>query len=91
LEDFLANEVLTLAIQHLVEMVGEGSRVISPSVREHFPDVEWSEAMRIRHKIAHDYLDIDLVVIWKVVKNNFPVFLREIENVLKLLGFSNSD
>jgi uncharacterized protein with HEPN domain len=90
IEDFVANEILTLAIIHLIELVGEGSRKVSPLIRERFPEVDWLEAARMRHKLVHDYLDIDLQIVWDVVQRDFPRFQVHIQEIFSQLGLSNS-
>lgn len=85
-EDFLKNEVLNLAVTRLVELVGEGSRKVSPDVRKEYPSVDWTEAARMRNKLVHDYLNVDLDIVWDVVQQEFPPFLAQIQEIMRDMG-----
>jgi len=56
-----------------IEIVGEASRQLSESFRRRVSDVPWRAIIGMRNRIAHDYLNIDLDIIWEVVKSDVPL------------------
>jgi len=70
--EFDADDNLRLAVAHLVQDVGEAANRVSPEFRRRHPDVPWSHIVGMRHKIVHDYLDIDFDIVWDVATVDFP-------------------
>lgn len=66
--DFNSDEPLRLALTHLIQTIGEAFRRVSPEFRADHPHVPWATITAMRHKIVHDYFDIDenLVVLTTV-------------------------
>jgi len=48
-----------LALERLLEVIGEASTNLSASFRSAHPDIEWSKVMRLRIVLAHHYHRID--------------------------------
>ena len=65
------NATLTL-LMHIGETVGK----LSDHLLENSPDIPWEQVRGLRHRIAHDYIALDIVIIFDVVKNKLPDFLR---------------
>jgi len=45
-------------------------------------EVEWIKIVGIRNRIAHDYLGVDLNIVWKIIKYDIPKVIVQIENIL---------
>jgi len=72
--------VVRLAIERLLEIVGEALNVASrdePALIQAIPDI--ALAIGLRNKIAHDYDDISDEVIWDTITNDIPAMRRHIE------------
>jgi len=67
-----ADENLRLALAHLIQVIGEAARRVSPEGRQAHPEIPWREVTGIRHRIVHDYMDINEDVIWEVVMHDLP-------------------
>ena len=53
------DEVLRLALAHLIQVIGEAARHISQDLRDVHPQIPWKAIIGMRHRIVHDYLDVD--------------------------------
>ena len=84
--DLGADEVLALAIVHLVEIIGEAARTISGELRERYPEVPWDLISGTRNRLAHGYIDVDLDIIWTIVTKDLPPLIKELERILKEEG-----
>ncbi len=81
-EDFDKEETLRLALAHLEQIVGEAARRVSQEFRDHHPRAPWKAIIGMRHKVVHDYLDVDEDVVWDTVKNELPSLIVELERIV---------
>jgi uncharacterized protein with HEPN domain len=77
-EDFEADDNLRLALTHLIQMIGEAARRVGPESRQRHPQIPWSDVIGMRHKIVHDYLDVDFDVVWEVVTTDLPELIAQL-------------
>ena len=52
------DENLRLALAHLVQVIGEAARRVSPAGQAAHPEIPRREITGMRHKIVHDYMDL---------------------------------
>lgn len=77
--EYLSNEVVRLAVERLLEIVGEALSValrIDPSLEDRYIDLR--RAVGLRNRIIHGYDDINDAVIWDIVKSNVPPLARDL-------------
>lgn len=82
-EDYDADENLRLALAHLIQVIGEAARRVSTEGREAHPEIPWREVTGIRHKIVHDYMDLNEDVIWEVVMRDLPAPVAQLERFVR--------
>lgn len=58
-DNFDSNEDLRIVLTHLVQTIGEAARRVSPAFQKDHPEVPWSDIIGMRHRIVHDYMDVD--------------------------------
>jgi uncharacterized protein with HEPN domain len=56
--------------------MAESSQRLSPEEKLKHPDIPWREITGFRNILVHDYLGLDLDVVWSVVEQDIPK-LRE--------------
>lgn len=76
------DEDLRLALTHLVQIIGEAARLVSPEGRAAHPEIPWREITGMRHKIVHDYLNVDEDVVWEVVTHDLPSLVAMLEKIV---------
>lgn len=59
------DENLRLALAHLLQTIGEAARRVSREFQEAHPEIPWGGIVGMRHKVVHDYMDVDEDVVWK--------------------------
>jgi len=72
------------AIIRRIELVGEAANQVSLATRAALPNVDWRRIIGMRHFVVHQYRDIDLEVVWGVIKEHMPRLIRELEGYLLL-------
>jgi uncharacterized protein with HEPN domain len=83
-DQFLADENLHLACVHLVQVLGEAASRVSAETRERHPGIPWRQVIGMRHRVVHDYLAVDLEIVWAVVTGDLPALIGELERAANL-------
>ena len=77
------DRTLRLALAHLIQIIGEAARRVSPECRETRPEIPWKAVMGMRHKVVHNYFEVDEELVWKTVVEDLPALISELERFLK--------
>ena len=76
------DEILRLALVHLIQTIGEAAARVSDEFRNAHPGIPWREIVGMRHKIVHDYIHVDYDIVWGVVTNRIPELTRHLESIV---------
>jgi len=69
---FEADLVTQDAVVRQLEIIGEATKRVSKELRSKHPDIPWSDMAGMRDVLIHDYIDVDLGVVWKTASENIP-------------------
>ena len=75
------NDDVELILYHLV-LLGEADNNVSDSYCDSHPNVDFRDMAGLRHKLVHDYANIDLGRIWTILQTDFPVWKESIEKLV---------
>jgi len=78
-ESFSKNRLMQLALERLIEIVGEAANHISMQTQLYSSRIPWSSIIGLRNKIAHDYGEILTDRIWLISTINIPELLKVIK------------
>ena len=81
-EEFLENTQLQDACIRQIEIMGEATKRISEIFKESHPEVPWKDMAGMRDKLIHDYLDVDLNIVYQTIAVDIPTLLPVIEKIL---------
>jgi uncharacterized protein with HEPN domain len=84
---FKVNELLQDAIIRNIEIIGEASKKVSLNTKQTYSKIPWKEISGLRDKLVHDYIGIDVKVIWKTIKEDIPTLEKLIGEILKQRSF----
>ena len=82
LNAMVGDRVMQLALQKLVETVGEAARRVSQQTQEQHPGIAWREIIGMRNRLAHVYDRVDLKVLWDVIVNDLPRLVEQLEEIV---------
>jgi uncharacterized protein with HEPN domain len=71
--DFTRNVMIQDAVIRNFEIIGEATKKISKQFTQSHPEIPWQDMAGMRDKLIHDYLDVDLDVVWKTVEVDLPL------------------
>ena len=84
-EQLRRHEGTTEMILFNLMVLGEAANNITREFAAQNPDVNWKGLAGVRHKIVHDYADIDYDTIWYILQNDIPVEYEKVKVVAATL------
>jgi len=80
--EFSESQKLQDAVVRRIEIIGEAVKNLPPEVRDAAPGVPWRRIAGMRDKIVHDYMGIDIELVWTVVQRDLPELAMEVRSLL---------
>ena len=83
--EFSRNQQLQDAVVRRIEIIGEAVKHLSSTLRAATPNVPWRQIAGMRDKVIHDYMGVDIELVWTVVHQEFPKLASEVGSALARL------
>ncbi len=80
---FEKSHLIQDAVLRNLQVIAESTKRLSDSLKASEPEINWREIAGFRNFLVHDYLGVDIDVVWQVVQHDIPK-LKEL--VLRLLA-----
>ncbi len=80
---FFASPMIQDATIRNLEIIGEATKIISGAFRTAHPEIPWSRMAGMRDVLIHNYMGVDLEIVWDVIANRLDDIDAEIA---KLVG-----
>lgn len=80
--DFVADERTYLAVERLLENIGEAARHVSSSLQERHPEIPWQGIIGMRNVLAHQYGVVDQRKVWQAAKDGIGNLIHMLEALL---------
>ena len=81
-EEFLNDLQCQDAVIRRIEIIGEAAGRVSEETKSAFPNLPWNEMVGMRNVMIHDYNDVDMVIVWDTVHNDFPTLISALERIV---------
>jgi len=65
------------------EIMGEAARGVPEDVRERCRTVPWSDMSDMRNVLIHEYIGVDLAIVWETIQSDLPPLVAELERILR--------
>ncbi|HQV53317.1 MAG: DUF86 domain-containing protein [Flavobacteriales bacterium] len=90
-ENELDNDpMLRFSIVKLIEIVGEAANMLTVELRSRHPEVPWSRIINMRHRLVHDYFNVNTAVVSDVVHVQLPTLKIQLVRILDGLEHMNA-
>ena len=80
--DYDSDEALRLALAHLLQIIGEAASHVSKECRDSMPQLPWNAVIGMRHKVVHDYMDVNEDVVWGTVTQDLPSLIDKLKKIV---------
>lgn len=77
-DGFIADERTALAVERLLENIGEAASHVSRARREQLSTIPWSQIIGTRNILAHQYGSIDQRRVWESAAKGVPELLEQL-------------
>lgn len=61
-----------LAVERLLEIIGESAKAMSNEARSAYPSVPWADVIGLRVVLAHHYHRVDPAQVWTIASTEVP-------------------
>lgn len=81
--EFLADDMRHKAVIRDLEVVGEAAKRLPLDWQEKFPDVPWRKMARMRDKLIHHYMGIEMETVWATATEIVPPLVDRIRGIVE--------
>lgn len=78
--DLNTDAMRSRALVHAIQEIGEAASKVSESGRHRVPELPWTKIVGMRHRLVHDYWQIDLDAVWTVVDRDLAPLIATLES-----------
>lgn len=57
------------AVLYRLQTLAESTQRLSDSIKEGHPEIDWEAIRGLRNRITHDYLGVNLTIVWDIIEN----------------------
>ena len=82
-QDLDLEQLPTLGLIRLLEVVGEAAGGVSAETQAAYPDVPWRKMIGLRHRLIHGYFNVNLDIVWDTIRAELPPLIHDLERVLE--------
>lgn len=87
---FFASETMQDAVLRNLQTLAESSQRLSAELKAAQPQIPWAEIAGFRNILVHNYLGVDLDVIWGIMNEELRDLKAAAEAMLRMLQSHNS-
>jgi uncharacterized protein with HEPN domain len=69
------------AVVRQLEIIGEATKRISSELRSVNPQIPWSDMAGMRDILIHDYIDVDVDIVWKTASESLIKLKSLLQNM----------
>jgi uncharacterized protein with HEPN domain len=80
--DLEADRLRELALERLLEILGEAAAQTPPEESALHPEIPWTRIVGMRNEIIHGYASVDPEIVLRTIRENLPPLVRQIEAAL---------
>ena len=82
---FFISETSQDAVLRNLQVMCESTQMLSAEWKAANSEVDWRRVADFRNRLVHDYLGIDIEIVWKVIEEDLPELKRVIVNAVRAL------
>ena len=76
---FAASRLHQNAVIRSLEVIGEAAGKVSPEMRAMLNEVPWNDITGMRHRLVHDYANVNVSLVWETVRDRLRPLIERLE------------
>jgi len=64
-------------------VIGEAAKLIPEEIRNRYSELPWRDMIDVRNRMAHDYLNVNLNIVWKLAMEDLPPLIEPLKRIYK--------
>jgi uncharacterized protein with HEPN domain len=81
-DQFAADFMINFVVARALEIVGEATKRLPISLRDQYTAIPWKDMDGMRDRIVHGYDNVDLRIMWDVIKQEIPQVKPLLQQIL---------
>ena len=81
IEEFSKNTLIQDAVIRNFEIIGEATKKVSSDFKKIYFKIPWKEMAGMRDKLIHDYIGVDIQVIWDTIEQDLPIIQKLLKEI----------
>ena len=65
-----------------LEIIGEAVSQLPEEIKQKYPQISWQRVKDFRNVVVHQYLKVDIKILWDIITEKLPALQIQIEEVL---------
>lgn len=70
------------AVERVFQIIGEAANRVPQSVRERHPSIAWHQIIGTRNRLAHEYNDISIEILWNAAQSDIPKLIQQLTAII---------
>ena len=88
-ETFSFNYMVLEACLYNIQVIGEAVSKLPDDIKMQESQIPWALIKGMRNRLVHEYFGTDTEIVWKVIKNEFPAMIKNLETIYTVLMDEN--
>lgn len=84
-ETFAADYMVLEACLYNMQVIGEAVSKLPADIKKSELNIPWSLIKGMRNRLIHEYFGTDPDIVWKVIKNELPAMITDLEEIYERL------
>jgi uncharacterized protein with HEPN domain len=80
-ESFLRSDTAIDAVIRNLTVIGEAANRLPQEFKDRHVDVPWHRIVGLRHRVVHDYFDVDLDLVWAIVETELSQLAAQLSDI----------
>lgn len=81
-EQFYSSHLVQDAVIRNLQTMSESSQRVSDATKGKYPNVPWKQLSGFRNILVHDYLGVDLDILWNVIDRELPALAKILPDIV---------
>lgn len=86
---FVKDDKTVDSVVRNLEIIGEAANRLPQDFKTQHSDIDWPKVIGLRHRIVHDYFNIDVEIVWEIIQKDLPAFKSKLSPIRQRLTKTN--